>query len=514
MFFSILYPSKTVCETALSQVSPDFFYDLNLAPVVSSILRGCPGYGLEGLFFTPPKDRETILYRQDIMKDLEDPKTRETVSSCSRAIFRLEKNREEIKKNLSSNRWYENSRLSQGRLLECAENYCHEVERLLECLVNRKLASKGMVSFRDYLLSYSSREGYLGIRSEMIHLRKSLSGIHYCMNISNGTIRVRNFDGQPDLTSRILSNFARFQSKQGDSRTADRKDLFLAEHVEAAVLNLVAVQNKDAFSELTRFSIRHLDFSDETLVRFSMEVQFFLSYFSFISPMKSAGLPFCFPQLCSSPDHFHCTNGFDIALASKILDKIVVNDFSLDYPERILVVTGPNQGGKTTYARAFGQIHWLASLGLCVPGNEAVLYVFDQILTHFGHQEKWETHNGRLRDDLTRLHDLLQKASPQTLVIINEIFASATYSDGLILGRHMMDTLISQKIPSLIVTFLDELSQYGESVVSMVSQVDSFDPCKRTFKIIRKRADGLAYALDLVRKHQLTQEQLERRIMK
>ncbi len=176
-------------------------------------------------------------------------------------------------------------------------------------------------------------------------------------------------------------------------------------------------------------------------------------------------------------------------------------------------MTGPNQGGKTTFARSFGQIHWFSSLGLTVPGTQSSLLIFDQILTHFGREENLDTLNGKLRDDLVRLRSIQESATSRTIVIINEIFSSAPLTDALILGRSMMDIWIERGVIGVIVTFLDELANAeNPSIVSMVSLVDPNDPSRRTFQMIRKPADGLAFALDIAKKHGLTQEQLNRRI--
>mgnify|MGYP000908141134 FL=1 len=152
------------------------------------------------------------------------------------------------------------------------------------------------------------------------------------------------------------------------------------------------------------------------------------------------------------------------------------------------------------------------SLGLCVPGREASLYLFDNIFTHFGREEDLSASNGKLQDDLVRLHDLFDKATHRSIIIINEIFASTTLSDALLLGGLMMDTLAELGAPSVLVTFLDELALHGQETVSMMSMVRKDDPTRRTFKVVRKPPDGLAYAVHIAGKHGLTYEQLCRRL--
>ena len=101
---------------------------------------------------------------------------------------------------------------------------------------------------------------------------------------------------------------------------------------------------------------------------------------------------------------------------------IVRNDFAFAEPERVIVVTGPNQGGKTTFARAVGQLHQLARLGLTVPGewrrgSGCVMRIF----THFEQQEHVDDLAGKLESDLIRTRNAIlgPHSRAESLVIMD-----------------------------------------------------------------------------------------------
>jgi DNA mismatch repair protein MutS len=487
---------------------PAFFTDLNLDQVVEAIVGGRDEYELRPFFYTPLRDIDAVEYRQEVSRDLETDEVRAPVLALAgemqqmrRFLTLAEKQHYRYEKQ----RWF----------LDAASVYCEAVATLTAALAEVEPGSRGFRRLRAYLSAYTSSEQFTSLQSELLSVRVGLDGVRYTLRIKGGRVTVSTYQEESDYSVDVEETFARFRQGAAEDHLVKIPDSGAMDHVEAQIAQLVARLYPREFKALDEFCARHLGFLDARIARFDREVQFYLAYLEHSERLEAAGLPFCYPTVSKSSKESSAEDAFDIALAAKLTSErgqVVRNGFFLGEPERILVVTGPNQGGKTTFARMFGQLHYLAGLGLPVPGEAASLFLPDRVFTHFEREEDIRTLHGKLDDELVRVRDILEQTSGDSVVVLNEIFASTTVADALYLGTEVLKQVVELGCLAVCVTFLDELSSLDAATVSMVATVDPDDPTRRTFRVVRRPADGRAYALALAGKYGLSYERLRERI--
>jgi DNA mismatch repair protein MutS len=487
---------------------PAFLSDLNLDQIVATITAGKEEYDLKPFFYLPLRDIDDIAFRHEVMQDLEQPRLSDGIKAFANSMRAMREHLAQAEKlhyRRQKERWF----------LDAVNIYCDAATRLAGGLSRTGLTSRALSAFREYISLYVASDGFISLRKQTKELRANLSAIHYSVLINGALVQVRRYDSESDYGAEVETTFEKFQQGAVKEYAFSFGDSVEMNHVEAMIFDQVAKLYPEVFFELEKYRTDNDDFAESTIVTFDREIQFYVSYLEYLAAFRKAGLNFCYPRVTRTSKEVYDYQGFDLALAGKLLKENAVpvcNDFHIRDQERIIVVSGPNQGGKTTFARTFGQLHYLASLGCLVPGTQAQLFLFDEIFTHFEREEDIANLRGKLQDDLVRIHDILDCATPDSIIIMNEVFTSTTFRDAILLSRRIAAQIVELDLLCVWVTFLDELASLSGRTVSMVSTVVPDNPALRTFKIVRRPADGLAYALSIAERYRLTYDRIRERL--
>jgi DNA mismatch repair ATPase MutS len=476
---------------------------------MEAVVAGRGDYNLKPYFYQPLRIVAEIDYRQDVFRELENGPVGDLVRAFAETLGTVSKQlqfAEGCFHKAEKHRWF----------LDAITLYCDVVSNFVVEVSGLSLESEGVNGILRVIAAYVDSEEFKRLQGEVQELQSRLRTLRYCLHIDGNRIAATRHCPGPDYGARIAAEFQTFnQYGTNEIRFATGSDTHL-NHIEHAILDMLTDLYPEVFSAIENFYERHVHKAIHPNIRlFEMEVQFAVALLRYLKGMRDAGLPFCYPAISDCDKSICGEDTFDLALANILLRQkstIVTNSLHLNDLERVIVISGPNQGGKTTFARTIGQLHYLARLGWPVPGRQAKLFLCDEIFTVFEKEEDLRTQTGKLEEELLRIRDVLKTATSKSLLIMNESFASTAPSDALLLGQKIMEEIAALDMLCVSVTFIDELASFGRTTVSMVATVNPTDVSQRTFQLVRRPADGHAYAMAIAEKHRLTRELVGERI--
>ncbi|WP_375176542.1 DNA mismatch repair protein MutS [Marinobacter mobilis] len=179
---------------------------------------------------------------------------------------------------------------------------------------------------------------------------------------------------------------------------------------------------------------------------------------------RATSLRFCVPEFRNEPG-FDVEDGRHPVVEQLLSEPYVPNNLLMDNKRRMLVITGPNMGGKSTYMRQAALIALLAYTGSYVPANRAVLGPVDRIFTRMGSSDDIAGGRSTFMVEMTETANILHNATEHSLVLMDEVGRGTSTFDGLSLAWATADHLARNiRCYTLFATHYFELTQLAEDL--------------------------------------------------
>lgn len=243
----------------------------------------------------------------------------------------------------------------------------------------------------------------------------------------------------------------------------------------------------------------------------------------------------CYPEVFDGASvRFEIEGIIDTVVAAQKLDDFMAKNSTSNLPEhkvsgiipndiffgekQLFIVTGPNNGGKTAFARALGIATIFFGAGAPIFAKNAVISAGLDVLTHFTASETHLIESGRLQDELNRLNRLLDTSDKFSLVILNETFAGTNSMKALDLFQNFLKDRERLEFLCVYVTHFHNIAFYVEEqgaklkeCGNLIAMIDP-DAHVRTYKLLPANPSDTSYSRDIVVKHELSWEQISARL--
>lgn len=233
------------------------------------------------------------------------------------------------------------------------------------------------------------------------------------------------------------------------------------------------------------------------------ELAFYVGCLNLHEQLSKIGAPLCFPELASANDRRHSFKGlYDVSLALTMNRKVIGNDVNADNRD-LVIITGANQGGKSTFLRSIGLSQLMMQCGMFVPADSFCSNVCTGLFTHYKREEDASMKSGKLDEELARMSEIVDELTPNAMVLFNESFAATNEREGSEIARQIIRALSEKRIKIFFVTHFYDLAnglwrQCKEN--AMFLRAERQPDGERTFKLIVGEPLQTSYGEDLFHK--------------
>jgi hypothetical protein len=292
-----------------------------------------------------------------------------------------------------------------------------------------------------------------------------------------------------------------------ENRQPDKPwDMAPPKEMQTPLQELIQVQlsnnSKQFFQTLHRIT--------DALEDLHTDLLFYLSALRYLRSMEDLHVVTSFAEIRpADTKEFSVRNMVNPVLASLKERETISNDITFAPGGEILILTGINQGGKTTFLRAVGTLQLLFQLGWPVPATQAAISPVDQIITVFSHEENTQLQHGKLGQELKTIRAGLDLVTEHSLLLCNEPVTGTSPMENLFLSRKVLAACKLNGYKGVWVTHLYDLASEAEEMNASLSgsRVSSIiaiahrqgDTVEASYHIERGAPQFTSYAKEVLR---------------
>ncbi len=250
-------------------------------------------------------------------------------------------------------------------------------------------------------------------------------------------------------------------------------------------------------AEITREAVEHLL---GFFARLRNEVTFYLGCIRLEARLRDIGQPVVLPDARGAEELALSAEGlYDISLALHLDRPVVGNDLDADGVS-LVVVTGANQGGKSTFLRSVGTAMAMAGAGMFVGARSCRVSIPAAVLTHYRREEEAGLEHGKFDEELARMSALVDRLRPGAILLSNESFAATNEREGSEIAQQVLRALVDSGVRVVAVTHLVELARrlcQTEDPATLSLRAERLDDGTRTFRLVEAPPLPTSFGEDL-----------------